>query len=174
MFWQKTLLFSPRLNLFGQKYSKNSNIVKYYYKITDNYHVLLEKKLFTDVKAEFSLFFDKKVQKNSIYLKYFCNKVMSLLPLLIKWTHYCRAILISPTQLNSSVYITLGIWIWLCKFLMVLLSENITTTSVFSHFFTIYSCAMSFSLRRNGRKNPQTSVREQIINGLFSQSSKDC
>ncbi len=62
------------MHLFGQKYSKNSNIVKYYYKITDNYHVLLQKKCIHwwqswIFSSHFSLLFDKKVQKNSIYLK---------------------------------------------------------------------------------------------------------
>ncbi len=33
MFLKKNILYLPRLHLFDQKYSKNSNIVKYYYNL---------------------------------------------------------------------------------------------------------------------------------------------
>ncbi len=31
MYFERSLLFTPRLDLFDQKYGKTSNIVKYYY-----------------------------------------------------------------------------------------------------------------------------------------------
>jgi len=48
--FERSLICSPRLHLFAKKYSKNSNIMKYYY----NYILIIKMKFIPVIKAEFS------------------------------------------------------------------------------------------------------------------------